>query len=74
MRAIKQAMGIKQRYFILQDVRRFLADNPDFIRQHSPKNKSLPSYRLLLLSAVMELTNLYAPSSSSPRKCSNAPS
>ena len=59
MRAIRQAMGIKQRYFVLQDVRRFLARNPDFIRQHSPKPKGLPSYRELLLCAVMELINRY---------------
>lgn len=56
MGAIRQAMGIKQRYFFLQDVRRFLAHNPNFIRQHSQKPKGLPTYRELLLCAVMELT------------------
>ena len=57
MCATKQAMGIKQRYFVLQDVRRFLARNPGFVRQHTPKPKGLPSYRSLLLSAVLELMN-----------------
>jgi hypothetical protein len=55
MRAIKQAMGIRHRYFILQDVRRFLVLHPNFIKRYSPKPKGLPSCRSLLLSALMEL-------------------
>ena len=55
MGAIRQAMDIKQRYFVLQDVRQFLSRNPNFIRQHSPKPKGLPSYWSLLSNAVIEL-------------------
>ena len=52
MSAIKKAMGIKSRYFLVSDVQKFLRDNADF---KTRKEKSGDTFKSLLEEAVQIL-------------------
>ena len=52
MSAIKSAMGIRSRYFLVSDVKQFLRDNPDF---KSKRNAPGETFQALLAEALEAL-------------------
>jgi hypothetical protein len=52
MSAIKKAMGIKSRYFLISDVRKFIRNNPEFKSKSAEPGETM---KVLLVAALNEL-------------------